>query len=101
MDEQRVSFGLSSSASCYQDAARSMHLPPESASTLMLTYYWWLEPLLQSGVPNLDDRQRICAMAADSVIVFAKAGLHPERVRQLARSNLRFMGSSREAAAVM
>jgi hypothetical protein len=40
-------------------------------------------------------------MAADAIIAFAEAGLQPEQIRRFARSNLRFMGSAREAAAAM
>jgi hypothetical protein len=50
---------------------------------------------------NVNDRRRICALAADAVIAFAKAGLQPEQIIRFARSNLRFMRSSREAAAAM
>lgn len=57
------------------------------------------EALAGSGVPNVDDRQRICSLAADAVIALAKAGLQPERIRRFARSNLRSMRSTREAAA--
>ena len=94
--------GEVASALRVQEALRSLHLPPEMASTLMLTFNLvWREALLESGARNVDDRQRICAMAADAVITFAKAGLQPEQIRRFARSNLRFMSTSRQAAAAM
>ena len=85
-----------------QDAVNGMHLPPEIASLLMMTFNLvWREALVESDVDDVDDRRRICGMAADAVIAFAKAGLQPEQIRRFARSHLRFVGSSREAAAAM
>ena len=85
-----------------QEAVRSMHLPPEMASLLMITFNLvWREALVEVGSSNVNDRQRICAMAADAVIAFAKAGLQPDQIIRFARANLRFMATSREAAAAM
>src|SRR5688572_28477822 len=85
-----------------QEAARSRGLPSEMSSTLMFTFHLvWREALVESGARNVDDRQRLCAMAADAVITLAKAGLEPEQIRSFARSNLRFMATSRQAAAIM
>jgi hypothetical protein len=85
-----------------QEAVRGMKLPPEIASLSMMTFHLvWREALVESDVDDVDDRRRICGMAADAVIAFAQAGLQPEQIRRFARSHLRFVGSSREAAAVM
>ena len=94
--------GEVSSALRVQEAVRSMHLPPEMASLLIITFNLvWREALVEAGLCKVIDRQRICAMAADAVIAFAKAGLQPEQIIRFARSNLRFMATSREAAAAM
>ena len=94
--------GEVASALRVQEAARIMHLPPEMASLLTITFNLvWREALVEAGPCNVNDRQRICAMAADAVIAFAKAGLQPEQIIRFARSNLRFMRSSRQAAAAM
>ena len=84
-----------------EEAVRGMKLSPEIASLLMMTFHLvWREALVESDAQNVDDRQRICGMAADAVIAFAKAGLQPEQIRRYALSNLRFMGSARDAAAM-
>jgi hypothetical protein len=84
------------------EAVRSMRLPPETASILMIAFNLvWREALIETGPCNVKDRHLICALAADAVIAFAKAGLQPEQIIRFARSNLRFMRSSREAAAAM
>jgi hypothetical protein len=84
------------------EAARSMHLPPEIASLLVMTFnVVWREALVSSAVDDVDDRRRLCEMAAAAVIAFARAGLQPEQIRRFGRSHLRFMGSAQEAAAVM
>ena len=94
--------GEVASALRVQEAVRSMHLPPEMASLLMITFNLvWREALVEAGPCNVNDRQRICAMAADAVIAFAKAGLQPEQIIRFAHSNLRFMATSRQAAAAM
>lgn len=85
-----------------QDAVRSMNLPPDISSSLLSTFHQVLrESLAEVGAHRVDDRERMCALAADAVIAFAKAGLHPEQIRRFARSNLRFMGSARKAAVHM
>ena len=85
-----------------QEAFRSMRLPPETASLLMIAFNLvWREALIETGPCQLNDRRRICALAADAVIAFAKAGLQPEQIIRFARSNLRFICYSREAAAAM
>ncbi len=85
-----------------QEALRCMCLPPETASILMIAFNLvWREALIEMGPCNVNDRRRICELAADAVIAFAKAGLQPEQIIRFARSNLRFMRSSREAAAAM
>ena len=85
-----------------QETVRRMHLLPEKSSMLMITFNLvWREALIESGARNVEDRQQICAMAADAVIAFAKAGLQPEQIIRFARANLRFMATSREAAAAM
>ena len=94
--------GEVASALRVQEAACSLRLPPEMSSMLMITFNLvWREALVESGAKNLEDRQRMCSMAAEAVIAFAKAGLQPEQIRRFARSSLRFMATSREAAAVM
>ena len=94
--------GEVASALRVQEAVRSMHLPPEMASLLMITFNLvWREAFVEAGPCKVNDRQRICAMAADAVIAFAKAGLQPEQIIRFARSNLRFMATSRDAAAAM
>ena len=85
-----------------QDAVHGMHLPPEIASLLMMTFHLvWREALVNSAVDNVDDRRRVCETAAEAVIAFAQAGLQPEQIRRFALSHLQFVSSSREAAAVM
>lgn len=85
-----------------QDAVRSMNLPTEITSSMLSAF----NHLLFEAVAELEDRsaydhERTCVLAADAFIAFARAGLQPEQIRRFARSNLRFMGSRRKAAAVM
>jgi hypothetical protein len=85
-----------------QEAVSNMHLRPEIASLLMMTFHLVCrEAVAEYGALNADDRRRMCGLAADAVIAFAKAGLQPEQIRRFARSHLRFMSSGPEAAAAM
>jgi hypothetical protein len=61
----------------------------------------WRDAVDELGVVEPEDCQRLCAMAADAVIAFAKAGINPEQIRRFARSNLRFMSTRGDAAAAM
>jgi hypothetical protein len=85
-----------------QEALQPMGLPSETETTLLATFMVvWRDAADELGAVEPEDRQRICALAADAVIAFAKAGLQPEQIRHFARSNLRFMATRREAAASM
>lgn len=99
------SFSLQVEVSSFlrvQEALVGHQFSPETASALLATFNLiWREAVAENGAHNVDDRRRICVMAADAVISFAKAGLQPEQIRRFARSNIRFMTTSREAAAVM
>jgi hypothetical protein len=79
-----------------------MKLSTEASSSLLSIFDHVLrEAFEEIGAPSAWDRERTCVLAADAFIAFAKAGLHPEQIGQFTRSNLRFMGSVHEAAAVM
>jgi hypothetical protein len=85
-----------------QEALQTLGLPSETATTLLATFIVvWRDAVGELTVATPEDSQRLCAMAADAIIAFAKAGLGPEQIRRFARSNLRFMATRREAAAAM
>jgi hypothetical protein len=85
-----------------QEALQTLGLPSETATTLLATFIVvWRDAVDELKVAKPEDCQRLCAMAADAVIAFAKAGLEPEQIRRFARSNLLFMATRREAAAAM
>jgi hypothetical protein len=75
-----------------QAAVRAPPFSVEMASALLAT---WRE------AHNPDDRLRTCTRAADAVIAMAEAGLPPEQIRRYALSHVRFVTTSRDAAALM
>jgi hypothetical protein len=85
-----------------QEALQPMDLPYETVTTLLAAFMVvWRDAADELGAVESEDRQRICALAADAVIAFAKAGLQPEQIRRFARSNLRFMSTRVDTAAAM
>jgi hypothetical protein len=85
-----------------QAAVRAAPFSVEMVSALLATFNSvWRQAVQEADAHNPDDRLRICTITADAVIALAEAGLPPEQIRRYALSHVRFVTTSRDAAALM
>lgn len=51
----------------------------------------WRQAAYENEATSSEDRQTICSLAADAIIVLAKEGVHPKDIRRYALAHVLFM----------
>ena len=61
----------------------------------------WRQAVQETEADSSDDRQAICAIAADAIIVLGKAGVRPIDVRRYALAHVLFVTTRPDSASIM